>query len=265
VGGPRGSYNPRVLLALDIGNTNIVVGVFDGERLAASFRVHTDQRATGDELGLALTDLLARREIPTTAVERVIVANVVPPLTRAVEGAITGYFHRSPLVIGPGVRTGVRILYEEPRQVGADRLANAVAAFARCASQVIVVDFGTSTNFDVVAADGGYLGGAIAPGIEVSLDALVTRAARLNRVDLVVPASAIGRSTTASMQVGLVLGHLALIEGIVARIRAELEGPVRVIATGGLAPVLAPHTECIEAVDEHLTLTGLRLIDALNP
>ncbi|GAC1343065.1 MAG: type III pantothenate kinase [Candidatus Dormibacteria bacterium] len=253
-----------MLLALDVGNTNIVVGVFDGGRLVADFRIHTDERATGDELGLALTDLLARRRLGSGDVDSLIVANVVPALTRALEEAAQTYFGRVPMVVGPGIRTGVRILSYDPRQVGADRIANALAAHRTYGGPAIIVDFGTSTNFDVVGGEGEYLGGAIAPGLEISLEALVARAARLSRVELVVPESAIGRATAASMQVGLVLGHIAMIEGLVARMRAELGGRVKTIGTGGLAATIAAHTDAIEVVDERLTLNGLRLIHEIN-
>ncbi|MFN2450779.1 MAG: type III pantothenate kinase [Candidatus Dormibacteria bacterium] len=253
-----------MLLALDVGNTNIVVGVFEAEQLVADFRIHTDERATGDELGLTLTDLLGRRRLGSQDIDGLIVANVVPALTRAVEEAALTYFGRPPMMVGPGIRTGVRILSYDPRQVGADRVANALAAYRAHGGPAIIVDFGTSTNFDVVGAEGEYLGGAIAPGLEVSLEALVSRAARLSRVELIVPDSAIGRATAASMQVGLVLGHIAMIEGLVARMRAELGGTARTIGTGGLAATIAAHTTAIDVVDERLTLTGLRLIHEIN-
>lgn len=253
-----------MLLALDVGNTNIVVGVFDADRLMADFRIHTDERATGDELGLTLTDLLGRRSLRSQDIDGLIVANVVPSLTRAIEEAADTYFGREAMLVGPGIRTGVRILSYDPRQVGADRVANALAAHRTHGGPAIIVDFGTSTNFDVISAEGDYLGGAIAPGLEISLEALVTRAARLSRVELVVPQSAIGRATAASMQVGLVLGHIAMIEGLVARMRSELGESARTIGTGGLASTIAAHTEAIDVVDERLTLTGLRLIHEIN-
>lgn len=253
-----------MLLAVDIGNTNIVVGVFDGERLIADFRLHTDERATGDELGLLVTDLLRRRGLDVGVVEAVAVANVVPPLARAVDEMSRAYFGHPPLVVGPGLRTGVSIRYEDPRLVGADRIANALAGRHLYGAPVILLDFGTATTFDAVSASGDYLGGAMAPGILISLDALVSRASRLNRIELVAPASVIGRSPQASMQAGFVYGYVGLVQGIVGRMRAELGAPARVIATGGLADLFAPLIPEIEAVDPHLTLVGLRLIHELN-
>lgn len=253
-----------MLLAVDIGNTNIVVGVFDGERLVADFRLHTNERSTGDELGLATTELLRRRGIDVGGIDAVAVANVVPPLARAVEEMAQVYFGRSPLVVGPGIRTGVSIRYEDPRLVGADRIANALAGRHLYGTPVILLDFGTATTFDCVGAAGEYLGGAMAPGILISLEALVSRASKLNRVDLAAPATVIGRSPAASMQAGFVFGYVGLVQGIVARMRAELGAPARVIATGGLATLFAPLIPEIEAVDANLTLVGLRLIHELN-
>jgi type III pantothenate kinase len=243
---------PAVLLAVDVGNTNIVVGVFDGEQLIADFRLHTNERSTGDELGLAATDLLRRRDIEIAAIDAVAVANVVPPLARAVDEMSRVYFGCAPLVVGPGTRTGVSIRYEDPRLVGADRIANALAGRHLYGAPAILLDFGTATTFDAVGATGEYLGGALAPGILISLDALVSRASKLNRIELAAPSSVIGRSPAASMQ------------GIVSRMRLEIGGNARVIATGGLAELFAPLIPEIEAVDHHLTLVGLRLIHELN-
>jgi type III pantothenate kinase len=253
-----------MLLAVDVGNTNIVVGVFDGERLVADFRLHTNERATGDELGLTTTDLLRRRGLDVAAIDAVAVANVVPPLTRAIDEMSRVYFGRPPLVVGPGIRTGVSIRYEDPRLVGADRIANALAGRHLYGAPAILLDFGTATTFDAVSAAGEYLGGAMAPGILISLDALVSRASKLNRIELAAPPSVIGRSPTASMQSGFVYGYVGLVQGIVARMRAEIGDEARVIATGGLAELFAPLIPEIEAVDPHLTLVGLRLIHELN-
>ncbi len=253
-----------MLLAVDVGNTNIVVGVFDGERLVADFRLHTDERSTGDELGLTATDLLRRRGIDVTAIDGIAVANVVPPLARAVEEMSRVYFGRVPLVVGPGVRTGISIRYEDPRLVGADRIANAVAGRHLYGVPAILLDFGTATTFDAVSAAGEYLGGAMAPGILISLEALVSHASKLNRVELAAPASVIGRSPAASMQAGFVFGYVGLVQGIVSRMRAEMGQAARVIATGGLAGLFAPLIPEVEAVDAHLTLVGLRLIHQLN-
>jgi len=253
-----------MLLAIDVGNTQTAVGVFEAAALVARFRMHTDERATGDEFGLLLSDLLQRRHIAPGAIDGVVVSNVVPGLSRAVDELSRTYFACPPLVVGPGTRTGLRILYDDPRQVGADRIANAIAAGHAYGGPAILVDFGTATTFDALNAGGDYLGGAIAPGIAVSHDALVSHAARLNPVDLIAPPSAIGRTTTASVQAGLIFGHVGVVEGIVGRMTRELEGSPRVIATGGLAPLIAPLTACIDTVDEQLTLTGLRIIHERN-
>lgn len=253
-----------MLLAVDVGNTNIALGVFDGERLLADYRLHTDDRATGDELGVLVTDLLARSDVAPDDVHAVAVSNVVPTLQRAVERVSRGYFNREPMTLGPGVRTGIRIRVDDPREVGADRIANAVAARHLYGVPAILVDFGTATTFDAISADGDYLGGAIAPGIQISHDALVRHAALLRRVELVAPPAAIGRNTTSSMQAGIVFGYVGLVEGLVTRFRAELGGEARVIATGGTAEQLAPLISSIELVDERLTLTGLRLIYEQN-
>jgi type III pantothenate kinase len=253
-----------MLLAVDVGNTNIVVGVFDGERLVADFRIHTNERSTGDELGLAATDLLRRRGLEIAAIDAVAVANVVPPLTLAIDEMARVYFGRPPLVVGPGIRTGISIKYEDPRLVGADRIANAVAGRHLYGVPAILLDFGTATTFDAVSAAGEYLGGAMAPGILISLDALVSRASKLNRVELAAPPSVIGRSPGASMQAGFVFGYVGLVQGIVARMRAEIGQAARVVATGGLAELFAPLIPEIEAVDLNLTLVGLRLIHELN-
>jgi type III pantothenate kinase len=253
-----------MLLVIDVGNTNIVVGVFDGDQLVADFRLHTNERATGDELGLTTTELLRRRGIDVGAVSAVAVANVVPPLARAVDEMSRLYFHCTPLVVGPGIRTGISIKYEDPRLVGADRIANAVAGRHLYGAPAILLDFGTATTFDALSGAGEYLGGAMAPGILISLDALVSRASKLNRVELAAPPSVIGRSPAASMQSGFVFGYVGLVQGIVARMRAEIGESARVIATGGLAELFAPLIPEIEAVDPHLTLVGLRLIHELN-
>jgi len=253
-----------MLLAIDVGNTNVVAGVFDGERLAAQVRTHTDDRWTSDELGLLLVQLLREREIAASMISAIAVCNVVPTLTRTLDELCRTYFQREPLVVGPGVRTGIRIHYDDPRQVGADRIANAVAARRLYGGPAIMVDFGTATTFDVIDAAGDYLGGAIAPGIQISHDALVSHAARLIRVELVAPDSAIGRTTATSMQAGLVFGYVGLVQELVGRIRDELGAAAKVIGTGGFAAALAPLIGAIDVVDERLTLSGLRIIHELN-
>jgi type III pantothenate kinase len=253
-----------MLLAIDVGNTNIVVGVFDGEDLTADFRIHTDDRFTGDELGLVLVDLLERKALSPDQVTAVVVSSVVPTLARSIDELSHTYFHQPPMLVGPGTRTGIRIQYDDPRRVGADRIANAIAAHHLYQGPAVLVDFGTATTLDAIDANGDYLGGAIAPGIQLSHDALVNHAAMLIRVELTAPAEAIGRNTTASMQSGIVFGYVGLVEGLVARFRKEMAGSPKVIATGGLATSLASLMPSIDIVDERLTLHGLRLIHALN-
>lgn len=253
-----------MLLAIDIGNTNIVAGVFEADALVADFRLRTVAHATGDELGLSLTGLLGHRGLDASQITGIVVSSVVPTLTRSLDELCHRYFGQRPLVVGPGIRTGMRILYDDPRQVGADRIVNGLAVFRRYGGPAVLVDLGTATTFDAISAEGDYLGGAIAPGILVSLDALVAHTAQLRRIDPVAPAAVIGRTTTASMQSGLVYGYVGLIEGVVARMRRELGGSCRVIATGGLAEVIAGQTAVIEVVDQRLTLDGLRLISDMN-
>jgi type III pantothenate kinase len=253
-----------MLLAIDVGNTNIVIGVFDGDELVGDFRLHTDERATGDEMGLLIVGLLASRGIVAERISAVVVSNVVPILSRPIDELSQHYFKLAPMVVGPGIRTGMRILYEDPRQVGADRIVNALAAFRRYGGPAVLVDFGTATTFDAISPQGDYLGGAIAPGIVISLDALVSHTARLTRVELAAPPSVVGRNTVASMQAGLVYGYVGLIEGIVERMKAELGDGAKVIATGGLAELIAAQTSAIDTVDQRLTLDGLRIIHDLN-
>jgi type III pantothenate kinase len=253
-----------MLLAIDVGNSNIVVGVFDGEELVADFRLRTEAHATGDELGLTMTGLLCSRDVDPAGIDGVVVSSVVPILSRSIDDLSRTFFGLDPMIVGPGVRTGMRILYDDPRQVGADRIVNAIAAFRRYGGPAVLVDFGTATTFDAISGQGEYLGGAIAPGMLISLEALVARAAKLSRVDLVAPPSVIGRTTTASMQAGLVFGYVGLIEGLVGRMSRELGPGTRVIGTGGIAELIASQTDCIEVVDQRLTLDGLRLIHELN-
>jgi type III pantothenate kinase len=253
-----------VLLAIDVGNTNIVLGVFEADRLVADFRLHTDARATGDELGLLVVSLLGGAGIAAGAIDAVAVSNVVPALSQSIEQVSRGHFGVAPLVIGPGVRTGIRIHYDDPRQVGADRIANAIAAHHLYGGPAILCDFGTATTVDAIDAAGDYLGGALAPGVLISLDALVEHAAKLSRVDFAAPESALGRNTRSSMQAGLVFGYAGLVEGLVERMRREIQGEAKLILTGGLAPLMAELIRGVDAVDEGLTLIGLRLINDLN-
>jgi type III pantothenate kinase len=250
-----------VLLTVDVGNTNTVLGLHDGPDLKIHWRLTTRREQTADEYGILVRNLFAASGFEPARVEGVALASVVPPLTPVLVALSKQYLGHDPLVIEPGVRTGMPILYEPPGDVGADRIVNGVAAFAAYGGPVIVVDFGTATTFDVVTKKGEYVGGVICPGIGISADALFQRAARLPRVDIRNPGRIIGRSTVGSIQSGLYFGYAAMCEGIIARIRAELAPETaRVVATGGLAQSLAPDVPAIEAVDPVLTLTGLRLI-----
>jgi len=245
-----------MLLAVDVGNTQTVLGLFDDSRLGEHWRMATDVRRTGDEIGVMLDGFLDFDRI-----EGVCLASTVPPLLREYEIVAERWVRAELLALGPGVKTGIPIRYDDPREVGPDRIANAVAARERYGAPCIVVDFGTSTNFDVVSPEGEYVGGVLAPGIEISMDALFARAARLVRVDFAAPPSVIGKTTVGGLQSGLVYGFAGQVDGIVGRIRDELGAPdARAVATGGLADLIAPHTETIGDVDPFLTLEGLRIV-----
>ncbi|HEY7410598.1 MAG TPA: type III pantothenate kinase [Vicinamibacteria bacterium] len=250
----------RYLLTIDAGNTNTVLGIHDGPELVVHWRLTTRREQTADEYGILVRNLFAASDIDPVEIAGVALASVVPPLTPVLVTLARAYLDHEPLVVEPGVRTGMPILYEPPGDVGADRIVNGVAALAAYGAPVVVVDFGTATTFDVVSRKGEYAGGVICPGVGISADALFQRAARLPRVDVRKPAAVVGRSTVSSIQSGLYFGYAAMVEGIIARIRAELGQPARVVATGGLAEVLAEDIPSIEAVDPALTLTGLRLI-----
>lgn len=250
-----------MLLAVDVGNTNTVIGAYDGRRLVEHFRLQTHPHRTSDEWGLLCHQALVHHGVDPARIEAVAVSSVVPPMQHALERMSGRYFGCKPLFVGPGVKTGMPILYDNPREVGADRIVNAVAAYERWPGALIVVDFGTATTFDVVTARGEYLGGAITPGISISVEALSRNASKLPRVDLDRPDRAIGRNTVSSMQSGIVFGYAALVDGLCARLTRELGGAApRVVATGGLAPLLAGVSDAISEVDEFLTLEGLRII-----
>ena len=249
-----------MLLAVDVGNTSSVIGLFDGETLAAEWRIATRYR-TSDELEVVLRGLLAARGTRTDAITHGVLSTTVPPVQAPWEEVLERVAGVAPVTVGPGVRTGVPVRVQNPREVGPDRIANTAAAAATVGAPSIVVDFGTATNFDVVAEDGGFVGGSIAPGLEVSMEALFARAARLGKVELVAPPSPIGTSTVDSLQSGAIYGFAGLVDGIVARLRDELGAPdCPVVATGGLAVLIAEHCATVTAVDPQLTLTGLRLI-----
>ena len=250
-----------MLLAIDVGNTNIVIGVFRGETLVHSWRLTTIRERTSDELGILISVLCDRYEIRQREISGIVIASVVPPLTGTLIKMVSEYFGRVPLLFEPAVNGGIPILIDNPSEVGADRVVNSIAAFATYGSGIplIVVDFGTATTFDAVSAKGEYLGGIICPGPQVSADALFQRAAKLPRIDVRKPPRVIGTNTVAAMQSGTFWGYVDMVEGLVRRMKAELGGAATVIATGGLAAIVAPESKLIEHVDPELTLQGLRL------
>jgi type III pantothenate kinase len=252
-----------MLLAVDVGNTNISYGLLDGPRLVHHLRTESSRQRTSDEYAVLVRQMIQLRGGDPAAVDAAIVASVVPALTDVMTDFVKRAFGLEALVVGPGIKTGMPILYEDPREVGADRIVNAVAGFEWAKGSVIVVDFGTATTFDCVSAKGEYLGGAITPGVQISADALFARAARLHRVDLALPPKAIGRNPTQSMQAGIVFGYAGLVDGLCSRLTREL-GAARVVATGGLAGLICAQTTAVEHVDPDLTLTGLRLIHERN-
>jgi len=255
----------RVLLTLDVGNTNVTIGIFDGDQVVATWRIATDMERLADEYAVLLLGLLRTADVEVGAIDQAVMASVVPDLAPIFEQLCERYFGVTPLVVGTGTRTGIRVLYDNPREVGADRIVDVVAALHLYGPPpLIIVDFGTATVFDAVSADGEYLGGAIAPGIGIASEALFERAAKLYRVELERPKTAIGKNTVASIQSGTLYGYVGLIEGMVARFKRELGSQARVIATGGWANLLAKETHVFDAVDLNLTLTGLRLVHEMN-
>jgi type III pantothenate kinase len=253
-----------MLLAVDVGNTNVTLALFDGERLAADWRVTSHRERTADELAVELRQLFELRGFELSIVDGVVISSVVPNINPALLEASRRYLKCEPVMVGPGVKTGVRVRYDNPKDVGADRIANALAAYTKYGGPVIVIDFGTAVTYDAISVDGDYLGGAIAPGVDISLNALVSHTAMLRRVEAVAPDSVIGRNTVASIQSGLMWGFVAQVEGMVERMIGELGGKARVVATGGQAALIAELTHVIEATDPLLTLEGLRLIYAQN-
>jgi type III pantothenate kinase len=253
-----------MLFAIDVGNTNITLGLYDGVKLGPRWRLATNHDRMPDEYGILILELFRHSGIDVGQVSAIALASVVPPLTGTLEQACVAYLGRAPLVIDAGIKTGVRVRYDDPSQVGADRVVDAAAVHQLYGGPACVVDFGTATTFDAISAEGDYLGGAIAPGIAIAADALFQRTAKLPRVDLQRPPSAIGKNTVNSLQSGLLFGYVGLVEGMVARFRAELGPEMKVIGTGGLAELIARETHAIDILAPWLTLDGLRIIYELN-
>ncbi|MDI3328277.1 MAG: type III pantothenate kinase [Alicyclobacillaceae bacterium] len=249
-----------MLLAMDVGNTNIVLGVYKGKELLYHWRIATVRDRTEDELGMMVKSLFADCGVSPEDIDGVAISSVVPPLMLALDRMSRKYFHKKPLIVEPGIRTGLPIKMENPREVGADRIVNAVGAIELYGPPLIIVDFGTATTFDVINERGEYLGGPIAPGIAISVEALFQRAAKLPRIELVKPPSVLGRNTVTMMQSGVIYGFVGQVDGLVNRIREELPLPYRVIATGGLADLVSSESRTIDEVNPYLTLQGLRII-----
>lgn len=253
-----------MLLVIDIGNSNIVMGTYVGKKLMKHWRISTDRQKTGDEYGMLINELFAYQNVALTDIESIIISSVVPPLVVPITKMCERYFKIHPLIVGPGIKTGIKLNYENPRAIGADRIVNVVGAFDQYGGDLIVIDIGTATTFDVVAENGDFLGGAIAPGIATSADALFNQTAKLPRVELVAPKSIVCHNTIQGMQAGIIYGYVGQIDAIVERIRAEIGKELRVIATGGFAKMIASESKTIEKVDHFLTLSGLRVLFERN-
>ncbi len=253
-----------MLLVIDVGNSNTVLGIFDRQDLKKDWRIGTDKDRTVDEYAMLINNLFQLSELHFSDLDGVIVSSVVPPMIDTLEGLCLKYFNLQPYVVGPGMKTGMPIQYDNPREVGADRIVNAIAAYERSKCGLIVVDFGTATTFDVISPDGSYQGGAIAPGVGISADALFERASKLPRVGFSRPDHIIAKNTVNSMQAGIFFGYVGLVEGIVSRMKKELSELPKVIATGGLAAPISAATGCIDQVEPFLTLEGLRILYERN-
>ncbi len=253
-----------MLLVIDVGNSNTVLGIYDGHNLVKDWRVGTDKYRTVDEYAMLINDLFRLSKLQFSDLNDVIVSSVVPPMLNTIEGLCRKYFQLTPYVVGPGMKTGMPIQYDNPREVGADRIVNAIAAYVKHQCGLIVVDFGTATTFDVISPEGRYQGGAISPGVGISADALFARASKLPRVGFSRPDHIIAKNTVSSMQAGIFFGYVGLVEGIVSRMKKELTETPKVIATGGLAAPISEATSCIDQVEPFLTLEGLRILYERN-
>ena len=253
-----------MLLVVDLGNSNIVLGTYEGEKLYRHWRISTERQKTSDEYGMMLHDLFSYHGINMSDIKAVIISSVVPPLVVPMEKMCERYFHLKPLVVGPGIKTGIRLKYENPREIGADRIVNVVGAYELFKGPLIVIDIGTATTFDVVAENGDFLGGVIAPGLGTQAEALFQRAAKLPRIELVTPKNVICRNTISGMQAGLIFGFAGSIDAVVQRIKSEFGQDMTVVATGGFAKMIAKESSTIDHVDHFLTLTGLRVLYERN-
>lgn len=253
-----------MLLVIDVGNTNIVVGAFDGEELVKSWRMSTDYKKSSDEIGMTLVQLLSYNSIPVDSIEAVIISSVVPQMMFSLERAVKRYLKAEPLVIDNKIKTGINIMYDNPKEVGADRIVNAVAVHRYYPGNAIIIDFGTATTFCALDKDANYLGGVICPGIKISLDALIERTAKLPKIEIIRPENVIGKNTVESMQAGMVYGYAGQIENIVRLMKEQMGADTRVIATGGIASLIKEASDAIDVLDSHLTLKGLRLIYEMN-
>lgn len=254
-----------MILVMDVGNTNITIGMYDGKKLLNHWRMGTDREKTSDEFGMFMMSLFSNDKLDISNIDAVIMASVVPPIMYSLDHAIRKYLKKEPILVGPGIKTGINIKYENPREVGADRIVNAVAAIEIYGGPIIVVDFGTATTFCAISSKGDYLGGVICPGIKVSLEALFQKAAKLPRIELVKPENVIGRTTIGNMQSGIIYGYIGQVDYIVKRMKKEMkEDNVKVVATGGLARLIASESETIDEINGLLTLEGLRIIYERN-